>query len=254
MIVFHNEAWSTLLRTVHSVINTTPKNILKEIILVDDASTRTFLGSDLNNYMNDLSLTSQIPILIFRSKERIGLIKARLIGAQAASGKVLTFLDAHCEATTGWLEPLLERIAENRSRIACPVIDIIHDETFAYTKSFDFHWGGINWNLHFRWYPIGHEEMKKHQKSKKINPFRTPIMAGGLFAIDREYFYKIGAYDYDMDIWGGENIELSLRVWNCGGNLEIVPCSHVAHLFRKSSPYSFPRKEGITGEIGRAHV
>lgn len=43
IICFHNEAWSVLLRTVHSVIERTPDNLLAEVILVDDFSDMSHL-------------------------------------------------------------------------------------------------------------------------------------------------------------------------------------------------------------------
>lgn len=42
--------------------------------------------------------------------------------------------------------------------------------------------------------------------------FRSPTMAGGLLAANREYFFEVGGYDEEMDIWGGENLEISFRV------------------------------------------
>ena len=56
VIVFHNEAWCTLLRTVYSILHTTPKILLREIILVDDCSEidkRPELGQKLEDYIRD---------------------------------------------------------------------------------------------------------------------------------------------------------------------------------------------------------
>ncbi|XP_041858166.1 polypeptide N-acetylgalactosaminyltransferase 13 isoform X1 [Melanotaenia boesemani] len=241
VIVFHNEAWSTLLRTVHSVINRSPRHLLKEIVLVDDASERDFLKKKLENY----GRTLEVPVRILRMELRSGLIRARLRGAAATTGQVITFLDAHCECTVGWLEPLLARIKEDRTAVVCPIIDVISDETFEYMAGSDMTYGGFNWKLNFRWYPVPQREMDR-RKGDRTLPVRTPTMAGGLFAIDKTYFEEIGSYDPGMDIWGGENLEMSFRIWQCGGSLEIVTCSHVGHVFRKATPYSFP---GGTGQV-----
>jgi len=235
VIVFHNEAWTTLLRTVHSIMNRSPKELVEEIILVDDASEHDHLGSELEEYCASLP----IPVHVLRTGVRSGLIRARLLGAKSAKGSIITFLDAHCECTEGWLEPLLAEITKNRKAVVCPVIDVISDESFEYITASDMTWGGFNWKLNFRWYRVPQREMDR-RNGDRSEPLHTPAMAGGLFAIDKDYFYEVGSYDEGMDIWGGENLEMSFRVWQCGGTLEIIPCSHVGHVFRDKSPYTFP--------------
>lgn len=44
------------------------------------------------------------------------------------------------------------------------------------------------------------------------------------------------------------------QVWMCGGEIEIVPCSRVGHIFRNDNPYSFPKDRVRTVERNLARV
>ena len=60
---------------------------------------------------DDGEMLATIPkVRVVRMEERSGLMRARVKGAELAQGPILTFLDSHCEVTTGWLQPLLSRI------------------------------------------------------------------------------------------------------------------------------------------------
>ncbi|VDO08767.1 unnamed protein product [Rodentolepis nana] len=189
IIVFHNEAWSTLLRTVHSVLNRSPPQLLQEVILVDDFSDRDYLGDSLTTYVK--ALGSRVRLI--RLPQRSGLIRARLAGAKEARGSTLAFLDAHCEATEGWLEPLIAHVAQNPHSVVCPAIDVISDTSFEYLQSTERTWGVFSWDLLFDWDVIAPREELRRQ-DKPAMPIRTPAMAGGLFLIRRDYFYNLFSF------------------------------------------------------------
>lgn len=234
VICFFNEAFSALLRTVHSVLDRTPAYLLHEIILVDDNSELDDLKEDLDRYVRE---QLQPKVRLVRNQKREGLIRGRMIGASHATGEVLMFLDSHCEVNAAWLQPLLELLQRDQRTVVCPVIDIISADTLVYSPS-PIVRGGFNWGLHFKWDPVPPAELNGPQGA--AGAFRSPTMAGGLFAMSRKYFNELGQYDPGMDIWGGENLEISFRIWMCGGQLLIVPCSRVGHIFRKRRPYGSP--------------
>lgn len=85
IIIFHNEALPTLLRTIYSIINRSPHSLLREIVLVDDDSDIEEYGNVLEKFVELLP----VPVKLIRSDERLGLIRARIMGAKHATVKFI---------------------------------------------------------------------------------------------------------------------------------------------------------------------
>ncbi|XP_050997693.1 polypeptide N-acetylgalactosaminyltransferase 15 [Acomys russatus] len=231
ILCFHNEAWPMLLRTVHSILDTAPRALLQEIILVDDLSQQEQLKSALSEYVTKLEA-----VKLLRSNKRLGTIGARMLGATRATGDVLVFMDAQCECHPGWLEPLLSRIADDRSRVVSPVIDVIDWKMRQYSASKELQRGVLDWKLDFRWEPLGEQEQKA--LPSPISPVRSPVVPREVMAVDRHYFQNTGAYDPLLSLQGSEDLEMSFKAWLCGGSVEILPCSRVGHIYQSQDTSS----------------
>uniref|UniRef100_A0A182N9G7 Polypeptide N-acetylgalactosaminyltransferase n=1 Tax=Anopheles dirus TaxID=7168 RepID=A0A182N9G7_9DIPT len=247
VIVFHDEALSVLLRTVHSVLNRTPPELIREILLVDDWSS----SIQLKTFLDDYFVPYEAKVRILRTPQRLGLIQGRIFGARRASADYLLFLDAHCECLEGWLEPLLELVVQAATSgnkvVAVPTIDWLNGTTLALQVGPSSGlYGAFDWNLSFQWRP--RYDRYQTQQQNPLEPFDSPVMAGGLFCIEKEFFARLGWYDPGLQVYGGENMELSFKVWMCGGAIKIVPCSHVAHIQKRNHPYigSYTKERELT--------
>ncbi|XP_026168160.1 polypeptide N-acetylgalactosaminyltransferase 18-like isoform X2 [Mastacembelus armatus] len=243
IFIFVNEALSVLLRSVHTAIQRTPSHLLKEIILVDDHSNSLELKEHLQRFVDETNTQHGVGFIkVVRHDKQEGLIRSRVSGWRAASAPVVALFDAHVEFNTGWAEPILQRIKEDRTRVVSPSFDNIKYDTFE-IEEYPLSAQGFDWELWCRYLnpPKSWWTQRNHTA-----PIRSPALIG-CFVVDRKYFEEIGLLDEGMEIYGGENVELGIRVWQCGGSVEVLPCSRIAHIERAHKPYT----ENLTAHVRR---
>jgi len=203
-------------RTVDSILTSLSddEGALAEIVLVDD-------GSDppVSDYIN-VSHPEWHKVSITRHSETLGLIRSKVSGARTATGDILIFFDCHVAPQPGWHKEFLKTGAENYRRIMVPMITDLDIDTWTEStrgmpeasKCY------LTWDGDFKWYDSATAHM--------------PVLSGGLLGISRRWWDETGGYDESMGIWGGENIDQSLRTWLCGGEMVSLPKARVAHMWR----------------------
>ncbi|KTF71051.1 hypothetical protein cypCar_00047197 [Cyprinus carpio] len=232
VLIYLDEALSVIQRAICSIINRTPAHLLKEIILLDDHSTNEDLQTQMHVYINYINEKHPGLVKMVTHSQQRGLSQARISGWKAATGDVLAILDAHIEVQIKWAEPLLARIQADRTLVLSPVFDKVNYYDLQVTKYAAFA-HGFDWAL---WCTYVEFPQKWYDQNDPSQPGKSPSVMG-ILVVDRLFFGEIGTLDGGMEVYGGENVELGIRVWLCGGSIEIVPCSKIAHIERAHKPY-----------------
>ncbi|XP_022331060.2 polypeptide N-acetylgalactosaminyltransferase 2-like [Crassostrea virginica] len=223
IIEIQNEAASVILRMVISILRQTPPSLLREIILVVDFSGESNLSLE--------SLSTIPKVSVYSHTKRKGTVASLLFGAEKATGDVLVLWSEAGEVTSGWLEPLLERIHLRNTVVVNPVIDFINSETFDVEFTGSNQRAVFDWGLSVKWQQLTSETTPR----VNTEPIVTPVSDGKVMAVDRKRFMKLGGADPGLENWGAAGLELSLKFWMCGGTVEIIPCSHVS-IIKKRKP------------------
>ncbi|XP_061533267.1 polypeptide N-acetylgalactosaminyltransferase 18-like isoform X4 [Phycodurus eques] len=234
IFIFVNEALSVLLRSVHTAIQRTPSHLLKEIVLVDDHSTNLELKEHLQSFVDEMNGQHGPEFIkVVHHDKQEGLIRSRVSGWRVASAPVVALFDAHVEFNTGWSEPVLQRIKEDRTRVVSPSFDNIKYDTFE-MEEYPLSAQGFDWELWCRYLnpPKSWWTLRNHTA-----PIRSPALIG-CFVVDRKFFEEIGLLDEGMEIYGGENVELGIRLKNSlrndlcldqGPNTDNIPIMYFCH-------------------------
>jgi len=222
IIPYLAEKKENILMTTRSIFHYTPDALIDEVLFISDGNKPEAV------YKSELEAISP-KIRIIELPERQGLIRAKMVGVENAKAEVLVFMESHCIVNRAWLEPLLVQIQKNPHTLAQPILDNVALDDLSQYSAFPTtgHWR-FEWNLNL----IYTTPDKLQKDGDPSSPFATPATSGGIFAIQKEFWVQLGLYDPEMYQWGGDHIEATMKVWRCGGRIELVPCSRVGHMFR----------------------
>ncbi|KAI3388870.1 hypothetical protein SNEBB_009935, partial [Seison nebaliae] len=241
IITYHDEPHSTLFRSLTSIANRTPHELIHEIIIINDGSVNGCLDDCLFGFVGTYGLSKKTKV--YSTSNQLGFTMVRMEGVKRSTGDIIVFLESHIECMDGWLEPLIYEINKNNHTVAAPTLDTINANTFKYEKATKFTYGAFDWKLNFMW-----RLFTNRSSISKYEPFEMPVMPGGLYAITKDYFLHLGGYDTKFELWGSENLEISFRIWRCGGRIVEVPCSRIGHIFREFVPYILGKQIHIVNQ------
>jgi GT2 family glycosyltransferase len=217
VIPARNEDPAVLRATVAGVLASAPGR-WREVIVIDDASaTRVDVAGP--------------EVTVIRRGRASGVSGARRLGAAAATGDVLVWLDAHLSFGPGWIEAILAEV-DSGALLCTPWRD--YTRTRVHGWGSDFGWSGA-WDTPQSPRPGFDYAARTRRPRARVVP--VPMVIGGCYAMARAAYERLGGFSPLFRVYWGDEFDLSARVWLSGGRVHCVTRAEVGHLDRPRHPY-----------------
>lgn len=179
-----------------------------ELVLVDNASTDGSIDFMAENFPE---------VCVIRNQSNVGFAKGNNIGAKAAQGKYVAFLNNDTRVDKAWAQELVRPILADES-IVCTASKMVDWEG----KVVDFVKSVMNFYGHGHQKDLG----RKNIGGEGEEPILFPC--GGSMLINREVFLETGGFDEDYFIYF-EDVDLGWRLWLMGYQIILVPTATTYH-------------------------
>ena len=150
----------------------------------------------------------------------------------------MVLLDAHVKVYDNWLNPIVRMLRENYKRILNMEVGQLDGKKWEQINV-----GSVGTKAAFKWdlnhfWELEYSKDKIFQLSGEVDADvdESPITMG-MFGTTKKWWNTIGGMDAGLTVWGGENIDISIRTWLCGGEIKVARGSRVDHTFRSKFPY-----------------
>ena len=162
---------------------------------------------------------------LIRNADNVGFLRSSLVGADAATGEVLVFLNNDTIALPGWLPPLVEGLT------GLPEAGVVGGK-LVYPNGLLQEAGG----LIFRdgsGANYGRYQDPDHPLFSY--PREVDYCSGALLAIERRLFWQLNGFDLRYEPAYYEDTDLCFRVREAGLRVYVQPASVVVHVEGASS-------------------
>ena len=193
-----------------------------EVVVVDDQSD-DFSGDEVaTEYEQDKR------VQVLKSLYQLGAGGARSLGADAARGRTLVFLDSHSRMPEAWPAKLREAQEKvRRPTFFGTELQPMVNEAVGELADAPLEAHGILLD--------DPRLIENHQvpRDNTDNPYPCMSLPGGCMVVDRDLYGELGGFDPGIiPPWGQECLEICIRTWAMGYEVRVIPSVKVQTLYK----------------------